>query len=102
MHILLQIRKEDLALFQSEDYIYYARILGFRNDATPLLTVIKAQSSIPMLSRLADADSLLSDNGRKMLKKDIYASQIYYSLIKHKFSGIPFHDNEYTRPVLKI
>ncbi len=102
MHILLQIRKEDLTLFQSEDYIYYARILGFRNDATPLLTVIKAQSSIPMLSRLADADSLLSDNGRKMLKKDIYASQIYYSLIKHKFSGTPFHDNEYTRPVLKI
>lgn len=102
MHILLQIRKEDLALFQSEDYVYYARILGFRNDATSLLTVIKAHSSIPLLSRLADADSLLSDNGRKMLEKDIYASQVYYSLIKHKFSGTSFHDNEYTRPVLKI
>lgn len=102
MHILLQIKKDDLTAFQAEDYIYYARILGFRIDAAPLLTVIKAQSSIPLLSRLADADSQLSDNGRKMLKKDIYASQIYYSLIKHKYPDTPFHDNEYTRPILKI
>lgn len=102
MHILLQISKSDLAAFQSEDYVYYARILGFRNDATPLLAAIKAQSSIPLLSRLADADSLLPDNGRKMLAKDIYASQIYHSLIKHKFTGTQFDGNEYTRPILKV
>lgn len=102
MHILLQIRKTDLALFKSEDYIYYARMLGFRKDAAPLLTAIKAHSSIPLLSRLADADSLLSDNGRHMLAEDIYASQVYHSLVTHKFPGTPLEGNEYTRPVLKI
>ena len=102
MHILLQIQNTDLALFQSEDYIYYARILGFRQDATPLLTAIKANGSVPLLSRLADANRLLSNNGMKMLSKDIYAGRIYSSLIRHKFSGTPFDGNEYTRPVLKI
>ena len=102
MHILLQIRKEDLLIFQAEDYIYYARILGFRHDATPLLTAIKAHGSIPLLSQLSDADALLPENGRKLLAKDIYASQIYHSLVQNKFPDTPYDGNEYTRPILKI
>ena len=102
MHILLQIRKEDLLTFQSEDYVYYARILGFRQDATPLLTAIKANGTVPLLSRLSDADELLPANGQKLLAKDIYASHIYHSLVQNKFPDTPDHGNEYTRPVLKI
>lgn len=102
MHILLQIKKTDLNLFQSEDYVYYARVLGFRKDATPLLTAIKANSCIPLLSRLADADGLIPENGKKMLAKDIYASQIYHSLILHKFPDTSCEGSEYLRPLLKI
>lgn len=102
MHVLLRIEKEDLLTYQAEDYVYYARILGFRQDATPLLSAIKAHSSIPMLTRLSDADGLLSDNGHAMLSKDIYASQIYHSLVRNKFPHSPYDGNEYTRQVLKI
>lgn len=102
MHVLLQIRKEDLLSFQAEDYVYYARILGFRQDATPLLTAIKANGSIPLLGRLSDADDLLSGNGRRMLDKDIFAAQIYQSLVQSKFADAPTDAGEYTRQVLKV
>ena len=102
MHILLRIDREDLLTFQAEHYVYYARVLGFRQDATALLTAIKAQSSIPLLTRLSDADGLLSENGHKMLAKDIYVSQIYQSLVRNKFPYTPYDGNEYTRQVLKI
>lgn len=102
MHILLRIRKEDLLIYQSEDYVYYARVLGFRQDATPLLSAIKAHSSIPLLTRLSDADNLLSDNGRAMLSKDIYAAQIYHSLVQNKFPHTQHDGSEYTRQILKI
>lgn len=102
MHILLQIQKEDLLTFQEEDYVYYARILGFRQDATPLLTAIKANGTVPLLGQLSDAEELLPENGQKMLAKDIYASQIYHSLVQNKFPGTSYDGNEYTRPILKI
>lgn len=102
MHVLLQIKKEDLLTFQAEDYVYYARILGFRHDATPLLTAIKANGSIPLLGRLPDAEGLLTENGQKMLAKDIFASQIYQSLVLNKFPDTSWDGSEYTRTVLKI
>lgn len=101
LHILLRIEKTDLAHYQSEDYIYYARMLGFREGAEPLLSAIKENGSIPLLSKLADADSLLSENGRHMLCTDIYASHIYNSLVQHKFADCPDLPSEYKRKILK-
>lgn len=106
MHILLQLDKTDLDLYKSEDYIYYARMLGFRAQAEPLLTAIKKKSSIPLLSKLADADALLSDNGKRMLAKDIYAGHVYHSLVQHKFPGQPDFVrkpySEYQKQILRV
>lgn len=106
MHILLQTKQEDLIRFCSEDYIYYARMLGFRKSAEPLLTAIKTQSSIPLLSKLAASESLLSDSGRRMLASDIYASHVYQCLVQHKFSGSSgkesAFESEYQRQMLRI
>ncbi|MBD5450357.1 MAG: nucleotidyltransferase [Lachnospiraceae bacterium] len=102
MHILLRIEKTDLEHYQSEDYIYYARILGFRKEAEPLLTAMKAQSSIPLISKLADAAPLLSENGRRMLDMDIYSSHIYHSVVRHKFPDCPDICSEYKRKIIKV
>lgn len=101
IHILLRIEKSDLERYQSDDYIYYARMLGFREEAGPLLSAIKENGSIPLLSKLADADTLLSGNGRHMLDMDIYASHIYNSLLQHKFAGCPDLACEYKRKIIK-
>ena len=47
LHILLNMTKEEFENCRTQDYISYARVLGFRKDATPLLTEIKKNSSVP-------------------------------------------------------
>lgn len=99
IHILLNITKEDLAYYQKENGIFYARILGFREDATDLLAQLKKNASIPLISKLADASKQLSPIGHKMLLQDILASHIYDSVVSSKFHKEP--QNEYTRQIKK-
>lgn len=104
MHILLQIRQKDLSLFLSEDQIFYARMLGFRESAGPLLSAIKQKASVPLLSKLADAENLLTPTGMLMLEKDIYASHVYQGIVRSKFHGQDNTPeiNEYKTPIIKL
>ncbi len=102
-HVLLDIRREDVTRYIQEGPIFYARMLGFRENASPLLTAIKKNSSVPLLSKLADAENQLAPTGLSMLEKDIYASHIYQSVVRYKF---PDGDsspeiNEYRKPIVK-
>lgn len=98
IHILLDMREEKLQEYIGQDFTFYARILGFRKSSAPLLAAIKANASIPLISKLADARFLLNDAGLSMLEKDIQASHIYSSVISDKF-GHSF-SSEYTRPLV--
>lgn len=101
LHILLNIYQSDVDSYCTQDYIFYARMLGFRQDAAPLLTAIKAASSIPLISKLADASSLItSEYGLNMLKQDIQASHIYSLIVQHKFNQD--FCNEYTKPIVRV
>lgn len=101
MHILLNIYQSDIDTFCAEDYVYYARISGFRKEAAPLLSAIKENASIPLISKLADSDAcILSENGRKMLKQDIKSNHIYSMTVCRKFHRNIM--NEYTRPIVII
>ncbi|MCM1087695.1 MAG: nucleotidyltransferase [Muribaculaceae bacterium] len=97
LHILLNIYQKDVETYCAEDFVYYARMLGFRKDAKELLSAIKANSSIPLLSKLSVADErIASANGKKMLHSDIQASHIYGLIGSQKFRQ-PFQ-NECTKP----
>ncbi len=85
LHIMLDIRKNDFERYLKEGPVFYARMLGFRESAAPLLSAIKEKSQIPLLSKLADAEKQLAPLPLSMLKKDIYASHIYQSIVRHKF-----------------
>ncbi len=98
LHILLDITAKDMELYKSIDYIPYARILGFKKDATPLLNAIKKESSIPMISKLADAQKLLDHKSISMLEKEITASHIYEAVVAGKFGQKM--KNEYTRQIV--
>ena len=88
LHILLGIYQTDMDSFCKEDYVYYARMLGFRKEAEPLLSAVKERSAIPLLSKLADADNIINhNNGSKMLDADIRAGHIYSLLIQQKYGG---------------
>ncbi len=77
----------------------YARLLGFRKDSAALLSSIKRNSSIPLISKLADASSLLDSHALSMLKQDILASNIYETAYYNKYKKGPL--NEYKQsPVI--
>lgn len=84
LHILLDIKKNDSNIEPS-----YARILGFKKDASDLLGILKENSDIPLISKLADAN--INDS----LSKDIDSSNLYYYISKQ-------YSNEFTKQIIII
>ena len=98
-HILLNIRKEDLMHYKEQGYCQYARILGFRKDARRLLTLLKNRSDVPLVTKLTQTDHL-SPTAVSMLKTDVFAANLYESIITNKYK-MPFM-NEYQQQILRI
>lgn len=85
LHILLDIKAKELEAYSAHDFIFYGRILGFRQASTALLAAIKANAAVPLISKLADAPSYLGDLGMKQLQKDIQASHIYSACVLQSY-----------------
>ncbi len=75
--ILLGIRREDLALAARYDYAPYARLLGFREEAAPLLTEIREHATMPILTQPAKDAAALSENRRRLFNLDVQAAELY-------------------------
>ncbi len=95
-HILLDIQKEHMNTYLSEGICFYARALGFRREAAPLLKALKEHSSIPLITKLSKASLLLPPIGQAMLHQDLKASEIYHNRPNKKGSAY----NEYTKPLI--
>ena len=99
LHILLNIYQSDMDSFCKDDYVYYARMLGFKKEAEPLLGLVKERSEIPLLSKMADADNVIDQkNGKKMLAADVRSGHIYSLLIQQRFGGAL--QNEYSSQII--
>lgn len=100
IHILLDIKEKDYGIYRNLDYTPYGRILGFREDAAPLLSSLKANSSIPLLTGSLDKKNLLTEDAAALLKKDVFASEVYrLEAVQKSGFSIP---NEYQRKFLKL
>lgn len=97
-HILLDIRTEDVMQYTHSNWHHYFRVLGFRKNSTSLLSAIKNNASLPLITKLADAKQLLDREGMAMLERDIFASHVYQSIVTIKFAGEPY--NEYSRQLV--
>ncbi len=100
LHVLLDIKVSDIARYKANDYVPYARVLGFRKSAGPLLKAIKKNSSIPMITKMADSERRLSELGADMLAQEVFASNLYQSVVFHKYSCRT--KNEYNHGVLVL
>ena len=100
LHILLNMTKEEFENCRTQDYISYARVLGFRKNATPLLTEIKKHSSVPLITSLADARQTLPPEALRMLDLDILRNQIYLGnlALKNQTEMV----NEYRTPIVIV
>lgn len=91
IHILLDIKNEDLS------EITYARVLGFRDDDSEVLSKMKRHATISLVTKLP---SIENPGINLMLSKDIYASNLYESVITDKF-GTAFI-NEYKQKIVRL
>ena len=87
-----------LHIMETPRELPYARVLGFRKSAAPLLREIKKRGHIPLLTKLADAEALLSPEASRILEGNTRASNIYESLLCRK-SGKSFR-HEYEKPLI--
>ena len=86
-HILLEQDKEILSQAKSDGYAYYARILGFRKSAAPLLSRLKKQSSIPLIGKMASCKKALKGNTLRLIEADILASDYYRTVLQMKYGN---------------
>lgn len=90
LHIFLDIRRSDIDRYSQFRWAGYARMLGFRKHSVELLTAIKANASIPLISKLADADRYLEGDPLDQLHQDIQAAHIYNALLlQHYQTKLP-------------
>lgn len=92
IHILLQIKKTDYDNALSCDYVPYMRVLGFKKSASELLHTIKKEAAHPLITKLADASSILNKNEIKILSHDILSSDIYNRLIIAHRKNVPANE----------
>ena len=98
LHALLGIDGELLTAAKTYHYAPYARILGFRKDASPLLKELQAHSQIPLLRKIAKERLELAPDQQKLLDLDVYAANLYNRILFSK-SGIQ-RKNEYREPLI--
>ena len=80
LHTILKIREQPKG-------IPYARVLGFRKSSSPLLKEIKQHTTIPVITKAADALGILSADGQKIWNDNLRASNILLFMnIKNSWS----------------
>lgn len=79
LHILLNLKTNANAKPS------YLRILGINKEASLLSKSVKENCSLPLLSKLADADKVLDTSALSLLEEDIFASSIYEAIVSRKF-----------------
>lgn len=100
LHILLDIQTLDYDNGRECGYAPYLRILGFRKDSSELLTAIKKEAAVPIISKVADASSLLSPEANLVFEKDLYASALYHQILTVK-KGQPAA-NDFTNQIVIV
>ena len=84
LHILLNITKSGEAANPTARTLPYLRLLGFRKEAACLFGVIKANASLPIVTKPAQAQTYLSPEAYAIFQKDIFASDLYYGILAQK------------------
>ena len=99
LHILLHMKQSVMDSFKEYGDIFYARLLGFTTNGAMCMKSIKQNSDIPIISKLADAQKVISSIGLESLKADLYASNIYYGVLSQKYHT-PI-ENEYQKEIIR-
>ncbi len=108
MHIILGMTQENADLLKESDYSQYARVLGFSDRGKDILKSIKANSSIPIITKPSKALKELDGISLISFKNDIHVTNIYNSVRLQKMTLMSQNrvsrtmPHELTRKLIKI
>lgn len=108
MHILLEMTQENADALKQNDYSQYARLLGFTAHGKQLLKSIKANTSIPVITKPSNALRQLRGTALMSLQSDVHAANIYDNALQQKqlrLSGQTariIRHNELTSQIIKF
>lgn len=91
LHILLEIK-------QQKYQIKYLRVLGFKKASSKLLTELKVKTKLPIISKIADSNQILSKSSMVLLNNNIHCDNLYRTVLMNKYGiSIP---NEYKKGII--
>lgn len=82
LHILLNIKKDNMAEYKKASYCSYVRILGLKASSSDLTGLIHECASIPVIDRPKFAPKLLDSLQLRLFKETMTAGSIYNSISK--------------------
>lgn len=98
LHMLLDIKEHHISSARQEGYAPYLRVLGFRKDASALLSEIKKEAQSPLITKVADYTSCFRTGTHFMVEKDLHASAIYQQILTTQKGQPPI--NDYTSQIV--
>lgn len=108
MHILLNMTQENAELLKANDYSQYARLLGFTAHGKKLLKPIKANASIPIITKPVNALKQFNDPALLSLRSDLFAATVYERTKQQKLTRMSNYtssaafQNELTRELIRL
>lgn len=100
LHILLQITTSTSKESDPTTTSTYARLLGFRKEASSLLKQVRLHGDIPVITKVADARKHLDTKRYELFKKDLFATHLYNQIVFSKYNkALP---NEYEQGPIRI
>jgi len=100
MHILLQMTQEEYAARKAQGYISYIRILGFRRQSADILSTIKKNCPLPLITKTADTSKRLDPVAYQQFQHDLFCSHVYQSVYSQKYKEQV--RNEFTQPLILL
>lgn len=91
LHILLGITTEQMDCYKQQNFTSYARILGFKKSAAPLLKQMRTSSLIPIIQQPAKAATQLSPLTLELFRLDQKAYTLYEMVRSQKYS-LPYEE----------
>lgn len=102
LHCVLNIFNDDIAEYMDNHICSFVRILGFSVQGNCLFKLIKSNSDMEIITRLAgfEKNARLNLSDKKLIKNNIYCDNLYRMICKQKYnSNLP---TEYTAFMQKL
>lgn len=85
LNILLNIKKSDMDYYKNNGYITYLRLLGFQKNASTILKTMKDCCTIPIINKVADANTILSETDYSYFQKELHQNHLYTQIFYKKY-----------------